>query len=63
VLGHDVQNLTAGVGGPQDPTILHSVERLAPVAVLLDVERLAQVPRPTPAGTALDTLLLGRRPG
>jgi SAM-dependent methyltransferase len=63
VLGHDVQNLTAGVGGPQDPTILHSVERLAPVAALLDVERLAQVPRSTPAGTALDTLLVGRRPG
>ena len=63
VLGHDVENLTAGVGGPPDPTILHSVERLAPVAALLDVDRLEQVPRETPAGTALDTLLWGRRPG
>lgn len=62
VLGHDVENLTAGVGGPQEPTILHSVERLAPVAALLDVDRLEQVRRPTPAGTALDTLLWGRRP-
>ena len=62
VLGHDVENLTAGVGGPPDPEILHSVERLAPVAALLDVDRLEQVRRETPAGTALDTLLWGRRP-
>jgi SAM-dependent methyltransferase len=63
VLGHDVENLTAGVGGPPDPEILHSVERLAPVAALLDVDRLEQVTRETPAGTALDTLLWGRRGG
>ena len=61
VLGHDVGNLDAGVGGPQDPEILHSVDRLAPVAALLDVDRLEQVRRHTPAGTALDTLLWGRR--
>jgi SAM-dependent methyltransferase len=63
VLGHDVANLTDGVGGPQDPEILHSVDRLAPVAGLLAVDRLERVSRETPAGTALDTLLLGRRPG
>ncbi|GAA3180209.1 class I SAM-dependent methyltransferase [Blastococcus jejuensis] len=62
VLGHDVENLTAGVGGPPDPAILCSVERLAPVAALLDVDRFEQVRRETPAGTALDTLLWGRRP-
>lgn len=62
VLGHDVENLTAGVGGPQDPAILHSVARLAPVAALLDVDRLEQVRRETPAGPAVDTLLWGRRP-
>ena len=61
VLGHDVENVTAGVGGPQEPAILHSVDRLAPVAALLDVDRLEQVRRETPAGTALDTLLWGRR--
>ncbi|MGY1826200.1 class I SAM-dependent methyltransferase [Blastococcus sp. SYSU DS0541] len=60
LLGHDVENLTAGVGGPQDPAILHSVDRLAPVARLLDVDRLEQVRRATPHGTALDTLLWGR---
>jgi ubiquinone/menaquinone biosynthesis C-methylase UbiE len=61
VLGHDVDNVAAGVGGPQDPAILHSVERLAPAAELLDVDRLEQVRRQVPAGTALDTLLWGRR--
>ena len=63
VLGHDADNVAHGVGGPQDPSILHSVARLAPVAELLDVDRLEQVRRETPAGTALDTLLWGRRRG
>ena len=63
VLGHDVENIERGVGGPQEPAVLHSVDRLAPVAGLLDVDRLEQVRRETPAGTALDTLLWGRRPG
>jgi SAM-dependent methyltransferase len=61
VLGHDVANIASGVGGPPEPSILHSVERLAPVAELLTVDRLERVPRETPAGTALDTLLWGRR--
>ncbi|MEI4277560.1 class I SAM-dependent methyltransferase [Klenkia terrae] len=62
VLGHDVDNVAHGVGGPQDPAILHSVHRLAPVAALLDVDRCEQVRRETPGGTALDTLLWGTRP-
>lgn len=62
VLGHDLENITRGVGGPQDPAILHSVERLTPAAARLEVDRIEQVPRETPAGTALDTLLWGRRP-
>jgi ubiquinone/menaquinone biosynthesis C-methylase UbiE len=62
VLGHDMDNLSAGVGGPQEPALLHSVERLAPVAGRLAVDRLEQVRRETPAGVALDTLLWGRRP-
>ena len=61
VLGHDVENIASGVGGPQEPAILHSVDRLAPVAELLSVDRLERVPRETPAGTALDTLLWARR--
>ncbi len=62
VLGHDVDNLIRGVGGPQDEAVLTSLPRLAPVAALLEVDRLEQVTRPTLAGTALDTLLSGRRP-
>jgi ubiquinone/menaquinone biosynthesis C-methylase UbiE len=62
VLGHDVDNLTAGVGGPQETAILHSVDRLAPVADVLAVDRLEQVRRETPEGVALDTVLWGRRP-
>ncbi|MDK3258215.1 class I SAM-dependent methyltransferase [Blastococcus capsensis] len=63
VLGHDVANLTEGVGGPQEPGILHSVARLGPIARMLDVDRLEQVRRDTPDGPAIDTLLWGRRPG
>ncbi|NYJ06784.1 class I SAM-dependent methyltransferase [Petropleomorpha daqingensis] len=61
VLGHDADNVAHGVGGPQETAILHSVERLAPVAELLAVDRLEQVRRETPEGVALDTLLWGRR--
>jgi SAM-dependent methyltransferase len=60
VLGHDVENIASGVGGPQEPGILYSVERLAPVAAVLEVDRFQLVRRETPAGTALDTLLWGR---
>ena len=62
VLGHDVENIASGVGGPQDAAILHSVDGLRPVAERLEIDRLEQVRRETPAGTALDTLLWGRRP-
>ena len=62
LLGHDLDNLTRGVGGPQEPGILHSAERLAQVAARLDVDRLGQVARETPEGAAVDTLLWGRRP-
>src|SRR4051794_12174697 len=50
VLGHDVDNVAHGVGGPQETAILHSVDRLAPVAELLAVDRLEQVRRETPEG-------------
>ncbi|MDP9391205.1 MAG: hypothetical protein M3P89_07450 [Actinomycetota bacterium] len=57
-----MRNIDSGVGGPEDPAILHSVHRLASLAARLDVDRLEQVAREAPAGTALDTLLWGRRP-
>ena len=66
VLGHDRENLTRGIGGPQDPDILHDVPTLGSSAVLGDLEhwridRLEQVERPTPNGTAVDTLLWAQR--
>lgn len=70
VLGHDRENLTRGVGGPQDPAILHDVVVLGSAAVLGNpedwrIDRLEQVDRPvvagTVAGTAVDTLLWAQR--
>ncbi|MFC7571132.1 class I SAM-dependent methyltransferase [Klenkia terrae] len=62
VLGHDVDNVAHGVGGPQDPAILHSVHRLAPVAALLDVDRCEQVRRETPAAPRWTRSCGGRDP-
>jgi SAM-dependent methyltransferase len=66
VLGHDRENLTRGVGGPQDLDILHDVAVLGSAAVLGDpedwrIDRLEQVDRPTAAGAAVDTLLWAQR--
>lgn len=70
VVGHDVSNLTEGVGGPQDPEILHRPEALrallegeggAPSGGDLHVRRAERVRRPveTDEGTreAIDTLV------
>ncbi len=68
VVGHDMENLTAGIGGPQDPDVLFdaadvvsSVEGSG-----LVVERAVQVRRPvaTDAGDvdALDALVRAVRP-
>ena len=63
VLGHDVENMTAGVGGPQEAAILHSVDRLAPVAALLEVDRLEQVRRLTRGRHRARHLALGTPTG
>lgn len=58
VVGHDRANLEAGVGGPQDPAVLHTPDGLRSILELagLDAVRSLTVERPTPNGTALDTL-------
>jgi SAM-dependent methyltransferase len=63
VLGHALRNLTDGVGGPQDPRLLHTEEQLRAAADGLDIEQLTEVIRPTDAGDAIDILLVARRPG
>jgi SAM-dependent methyltransferase len=66
VLGHDRANLERGHGGPQDPDVLHTAQILAAAAERMEVLDLEQVERPvtTDEGprTAVDTLLLARRP-
>ena len=62
-LGHDRDNLERGVGGPPDPDVLYDVELLRSAAAELDVQRAEQVERQVGERTAVDTLLVARRPG
>jgi SAM-dependent methyltransferase len=57
LIGHDRANT---VGGPRDPAVLHTVAELRAAASALDVVECRQVERMTPAGVALDTLLVAR---
>jgi SAM-dependent methyltransferase len=61
VLGHARRNLTDGVGGPQDPRLLHTEEQLRAAADGLHIERLGEVLRATPEGDAIDVALVARR--
>jgi SAM-dependent methyltransferase len=62
VVGHALRNLTEGVGGPQDPALLNTVEQLRAAATGLEVSRCEEVLRSTPEGDAIDVVLLARRP-
>ncbi|HEX2175224.1 MAG TPA: class I SAM-dependent methyltransferase [Nocardioidaceae bacterium] len=62
VLGHALRNLTDGVGGPQDPRLLHTEEQMRTAADGLQVERLEEVLRRTPHGDAIDLTLVARCP-
>jgi ubiquinone/menaquinone biosynthesis C-methylase UbiE len=62
VLGHHPRNLGHGVGGPQDPAILHDEDALAGWVDDLLVVRRETVVRTTPQGDALDALLVAERP-
>lgn len=62
VVGHALRNLTEGVGGPQDPALLHTTEQLRAAARGLDIERCEEVVRSTDAGDAIDVVLVARRP-
>lgn len=63
VLGHDRDNLDRGVGGPPDPDVLYDVDLLRSAAAELEVQRAEQVERQVGERTAIDTLLVARRPG
>lgn len=67
LIGHDVDNLTRGFGGPPDPSIPQSPEQVAAaIGDALDIDVARQVERlvDTPDGprTAIDTLVRATRP-
>lgn len=67
VVAHDLDNLTRGHGGPQDPALLTTPETVVAVIGDLEVVRAERVLRTvsTDAGPvdAVDTLVLARRGG
>lgn len=68
-IGHDPANISEGVGGPQDPSVLPSADTLAASLPGFDVLRAEVVSRSVESdpghgggsGIALDTLVLARR--
>jgi SAM-dependent methyltransferase len=62
VLGHDTENLTRGIGGPQDPDVLYDPELLGAAVPGWRTARLERIDRVTDSGTAVDTLLFAQRP-
>jgi SAM-dependent methyltransferase len=66
VVGHDLANLTRGVGGPQSPEVLYTPEAISAALPGLRILRAERVRRPVerdgrPA-TAIDTLVRAERP-
>ena len=65
VVGHDITNIDEGVGGPQDPVILHTPQDIVAALVGLTVRRAERVRRPVQAENgvvhAIDTLVAAVR--
>jgi SAM-dependent methyltransferase len=65
VIGHDLANLTQGVGGPQDPAVLYTPEAIVAELDGLAVHRAGRVRRPVDTapmpGEAVDTLVRATR--
>jgi 2-polyprenyl-3-methyl-5-hydroxy-6-metoxy-1,4-benzoquinol methylase len=66
VLGHDTTNLTEGLGGPRDASVLFTPEDVVPQLSGLAVERAEKVLRTVALedgeATAIDALVRARRP-
>jgi hypothetical protein len=64
-VGHDLANLTDGVGGPRDPALLCTPEEIAAELRGLEIEKAERVLRDVDDADrpAIDTLVRARRPG
>lgn len=64
VVGHDRANLTSGVGGPQDPAILHDTVEITAELGDLVIEKALRVTRPVEGveRDAIDTLVKAVKP-
>jgi SAM-dependent methyltransferase len=65
VVGHDVDNIAHGHGGPQDPRILHRVQDVVAALPGLAIQRAEQARRPVLTGdgerAAIDTVVRAQR--
>ena len=59
IVGHDVTNLDGGTGGPQDPDVLYTPQRLTDIVAEagLYATKAATIERRTANGVAIDTLI------
>jgi 2-polyprenyl-3-methyl-5-hydroxy-6-metoxy-1,4-benzoquinol methylase len=63
LVGHDLTNLTQGVGGPSDPALLYTPDGIAAELEGLEIERAERVLRDVAGADrpAIDTLVRARR--
>ena len=64
LVGHDLTNLTEGVGGPSDPDLLCTPDQIAAELPGLEIERSERVLRDVDGEdrNAIDALVRARRP-
>jgi 2-polyprenyl-3-methyl-5-hydroxy-6-metoxy-1,4-benzoquinol methylase len=66
VVGHDITNLTDGIGGPQDPALLYGPADVTADLAGLEIVRAERILRPVDVDgelrNAIDVLVRARRP-
>jgi SAM-dependent methyltransferase len=64
LIGHDLVNMTDGVGGPSDPRVLYTPEQIVSELPGLEIEKAERVLREVADADrpAIDALVRGRRP-
>ncbi len=66
VIGHDLDNLSHGYGGPQDPDVLHRADAIVAALPGLTIQQAGQAQRAVQTAdgerTAIDTLVRAQRP-